>query len=167
MNRRRRRALLGIGIGAVFALVVLPVAGIALAYWGGAGGGTGTTATGDVVPVSLSVGIPTANLRPGATAHVVLTATNSNGSPVRIDSLSLDTASGTGGFAVDAGHSGCSVAALSFTTQTNGGNGWTIPARVGLVNGALDITLSNAVGMSTSAANACQGATFTVYLVAG
>jgi hypothetical protein len=165
MNRRRRFAILG--VSAVFALVVLPVGGIALAYWGGTGSGTGISETGDVVPVSLSVGTPPANLRPGATSHVVLTATNTNASPVRIDSLSLDTTSGTGGFAVDAGHSGCDVNALSFTTQNNGGNGWTIPARVGLVNGSLGITLSNAVGMSTSAANACQGATFTVYLVAG
>jgi hypothetical protein len=165
MNRRRRFAILG--VSAVFALVVLPVGGIALAYWGGTGGGTGTAATGEVVPVSLSVGTPPANLRPGATSHVVLTATNTNTSPVRINSLSLDTARGTGGFAVDAGHSGCNVDSLSFPTQTNGGTGWTIPARVGLVNGTLGITLSNAVGMSTSAANACQGATFTVYLVAG
>ncbi|WP_309710173.1 hypothetical protein [Pseudolysinimonas sp.] len=165
MTRRRRLAILG--ASAVFALVVVPVGGIALAYWGGTGGGTGTSATGDVVPVSLSGGTPPANLRPGATAHVVLTATNTNDSPVRIDSLSLDTASGTGGFAVDAGHSGCSVAVLSFTTQNNGGSGWTIPARVGVVNGTLGITLPNAIGMSTSAANACQGATFTVYLVSG
>jgi hypothetical protein len=164
MNRRRRLAILG--AAAVLALVVLPVGGIALAYWGGTGGGTGTTATGDVVPVSLTVGTPPANLRPGATSHVVLTATNSNGSPVRINSLSLDTSQGTNGFSVDAGHSGCSVAVLNYTTQTNGGAGWTIPARVGLVNGTLGITLSNAIGMSASAANACQGATFTVYLVA-
>jgi hypothetical protein len=164
MNRRRRLAILG--ISAVLALVVLPVGGIAVAYWGGTGGGTGTSATGDVVPVALTVGTPPANLRPGATSHVVLTATNSNASPVRITTLTLDTAQGTGGFAVDAGHSGCNVNVLSFTTQTNGGAGWTIPARVGLVNGTLGITLNNAIGMSASAANACQGATFTVYLVA-
>lgn len=163
MTRRRRLAILG--ACAVFALVVLPVGGIALAYWGGTGNGTGTSATGDIVPVTLTVGTPPANLRPGATAHVVLTATNTNDTAVRINSLSLDTASGTGGFAVDAGHSGCDVAVLSFSTQTNGGSGWMIPARVGLVNGTLGITLPNAIGMSTSAANACQGATFTVYLV--
>jgi hypothetical protein len=162
----RRRSLIAIAISAVLALVVVPVGGIALAYWGGTGGGTGISDTGDVVPVSLSVGTPPANLRPGATANVVLTATNSNASPVRINALSLDTARGTGGFAVDAGHSGCNVNVLSYSTQTNGGSGWTIPARVGLVNGTLGITLSNALGMSTSAANACQGATFTVYLVA-
>ena len=34
------------------------------------------------------------------------------------------------------------------------------------VDGSLAITLPTALAMSTSAANACQGATFTVYLVA-
>jgi hypothetical protein len=163
MTRRRRLAILGL---AVLGLVLVPIGGIAAAYWGGTGGGTGTSSTGTVVPVSLTVGTPTASLHPGATANVVLTATNSNAATVRINALSLDTASGTGGFAVDAGHSGCNVAALSYSTQTNGGAGWTVPARVGLVNGTLNVTLTNALGMSASAANACQGATFTVYLVA-
>lgn len=164
MNRRRRLAILG--AAAVLALVVVPIGGIAVAYWGGTGGGTGTSSTGTVVAVSLTAGTPPANLRPGATSHVVLTATNTNASPVKINTLSLDTTQGTGGFAVDAGHSGCNVNVLSYSTQNNGGFGWTIPARVGLVNGTLDITLPNALLMSTSAANACQGATFTVYLVA-
>lgn len=79
----------------------------------------------------------------------------------------LDTSQGTGGLAVDTSHSGCGLATLSFTTQTNGGVGWTIPAKVGAVDGTLPITLANALAMSTSAANACQGASFTVYLVAG
>jgi hypothetical protein len=60
---------------------------------------------------------------------------------------------------VDAAHPGCVVSTLSFTTQTNGGAGWTVPG-----NGSLPLTLASALSMSTSAANACQGATFTVYL---
>ena len=67
---------------------------------------------------------------------------------------------------MDGGHSGCSVATLSYTTQTNGGAGWTVPARVGIVDGTLAITLSNALSMGAGAASACQGATFTVYLAA-
>jgi hypothetical protein len=35
------------------------------------------------------------------------------------------------------------------------------------VNGTLPITLTNALAMGLSAANACQEATFTVYLAAG
>jgi hypothetical protein len=97
----------------------------------------------------------------------MLTVANPNRSPVRIGSLSLNTSQGTGGFAVDAGHAGCSVAVLSFTTQTNLGTGWTVPGKVGAVNGSLSITLTAALAMSTAAANACQGATFTVFLAAG
>jgi hypothetical protein len=35
------------------------------------------------------------------------------------------------------------------------------------VNGSLSIDLASAVSMSTSAANACQGASYTVYLKVG
>ncbi len=160
----RRRLILG--ALAVVALVVVPLGGIAYAYWTKSGTGAGTGQNGTIVAISLSPGTPTAALYPGGSTSVVLTATNTNTSPVRIGALQLDTARGTNGFAVDAGHSGCSVAALSYTTQNNGGSGWTIPARVGAVNGTLAITLTSSLAMSTSAANACQGATFTVYLVA-
>ena len=63
---------------------------------------------------------------------------------------------------MDGGHAGCGVAALSFTTQTNGGAGWTVPGS----GRPSSITLTNALSMATGAANACQGATFTVYLQA-
>ena len=60
---------------------------------------------------------------------------------------------------VDAAHPGCAVSTLGFTTQTNGGAGWTVAG-----HGSLPVTLAGALSMSASAANACQGATFTVYL---
>ena len=50
--------------------------------------------------------------------------------------------------------------------RPNGSSGWDVPAKVGAVNGTLLVTLSNALSMAASAADACQGATFTVYLVA-
>ena len=60
-----------------------------------------------------------------------------------------------GGFAVDAGHSGCTLGTLSYTTQTNGGSGWNVPAKVGAVNGTLaDMTLDdegNAYVLETTA----------------
>lgn len=163
MSARRRLALLG----ALLILLGLPVGGIAWSYWSAGGSGSGSGANGTLLALSLSPGSPTAGLYPGGSTNVVTTATNSNASAVRIGSLLLDTSQGTGGFAVDAGHSGCSVAALGYTTQSNGGAGWSVPARVGITNGTLAITLSNALTMSASAASACQGATFTVYLVAG
>jgi hypothetical protein len=117
--------------------------------------------------VVLSPGSPTASLYPGGQADVVFSVSNPNSSAVRIGSFALATGQGTGGFAVDSGHSACGLATLSFTSQTNGGAGWTVPAKVGSVNGTLAVTLTNALTMSLGAANACQGATTSVYLAAG
>ena len=163
-HARRPRILALIGL--VVALGVTG-GGTALAFWSAGGDGAGAGASGTMANLTLSAGTPTASLYPGGQTSVVLTVTNPNDAAVHISSLSLNTGQGTGGFAADAGHSGCSVAALSYTTQTNGGSGWNVPARVGLVDGTLSVTLANALAMTTSAANACQGATFTVYLAAG
>jgi hypothetical protein len=164
MTRLRKR-----NVVLVLVLTVLAVSagGAAFAYWTGTGSGSGAGTTSSLSNLTLGAGTPTANLYPGGQTNVVLTATNTNAANVRIGSLALDTSQGTGGFAVDGGHSSCGVAALTFTTQTNGGSGWTVPRKVGAVNGTLSITLTNALAMSTAAASACQGATFTVYLAAG
>lgn len=151
----------------LLAILALSVGGAAYAAWGGSGSGTGSATTGTTVAVTLSPGAPSADLYPGGQANVVLTVSNPNASPVRIGSLSLDTGQGTLGFGVDGGHLGCAVSTLSFTTQTNGGAGWNVPAKVGAVNGTLSVTLTNALAMSSGAANGCQGASFTTYLAAG
>ena len=164
MNRRVLGTVLMVIVAAA---VALGGAGVAYAYWTAGGSATAAGGTGTTVPVVLSTGTPTAALLPGGTSGVVLTATNSNTSPLTINSFTLNTAQGTGGFAVDAGHSGCTLTTLSFPAQTNGGSGWVVPGKVGGTNGTLSITLANSLAMSTSAANACQGATFTVYVVAG
>ena len=161
--RMPRRMLLAWLMG----ILALAVGGGAYAYWSGSGGGAGSATAGTTVAVTLTPGTPAAALYPGGQANVVLTVSNPNASPVHIGSLALDPGQGTGGFAVDAGHFGCAVSALSFTTQTNGGAGWTVPAKVGVVNGALSVTLTNALAMGVGAANACQGASSTVYLAAG
>ncbi|MEO7720347.1 MAG: hypothetical protein ABIS08_00360 [Pseudolysinimonas sp.] len=165
MPRLRHPKLMG--LIALITVLTLGIGGAAYGYWRATGAGTGTGSTGTTVAVTLGPGTPSSSLYPGGQASVVLTVTNTNDSNVHISTLSLNTAQGTGGFSVDAGHAGCSVAALTFSTQSNGGAGWSVPARVGAVNGTLAITLTNALAMSTSAADACQGATFTVYLAAG
>jgi hypothetical protein len=161
------RRVLG-AIAIVIAIIVVGVggAGVAYAYWSAGGTGSATGVSGSTVPLTLSSGTPSAGLLPGGSSDVVRTITNSNTANVKVSSLSLDTTQGTGGFSVDAAHTGCALTALSIGTQTNGGAGWTVPAKVGAVNGTLTVTLSSALAMSVSAANACQGATFTVYLVA-
>lgn len=151
----RRRTPFALVAGAL----VVAIAGAAFAYWAITGGGSAAATTGGTAALTLSPATPTAGLYPGGQAAVATTVDNPNGASVRVGSLALDPSQGTGGFAVDAAHSGCAVSTLGFTTQTNGGAGWTVPA-----HGSLPLTLSGAVSMSPSAANACQGATFTVYL---
>ena len=165
MNQPRRRRV--IVLVAVLVALSVSAGAAAYAYWRASGSGTGAGGTGTLSALTLTPGTPTAGLYPGGQTSVVLTASNPNTTAVAIGSLALNTSQGTGGFAVDAGHSGCSVAALSFTTQTNGGAGWTVPARVGITDGTLAISLPSALSMSAAAASACQGATFTVYLAAG
>jgi len=147
--------------------LAVSIGGAANAYWGGSGSGVGSATTGTALAVTLSPGAPAAELHPGGVTNVELTVSNPNAYPVQIGSLALDTGQGTAGFAVDAGHSGCDVSALSFTTDTNGGAGWTVPEKVGAVDGTLPVTLTNDLTMAEVAANACQGARYTVYLAAG
>ena len=151
----RRRRLLALLLTAV----TLLVAGVAAAYLSAAGGGSATAATTTTSALTLAPATPTAQLYPGGQANVALTITNPNPGQIRVGSLALDTSQGTGGFAVDATHSGCGLAPLSFATQTNAGAGWTVPG-----SGSLSVTLTNALSMGMGAANACQGATFTIYL---
>jgi hypothetical protein len=139
--------------------LVLAVAGAAYAYWSTSGSGSAAAATGTPAELMITPGTPTGQLYPGGQADVVLTLTNPNPASVRVGSLAVDTSQGTNGYAVDGAHSGCAVSALTFTTQTNGGAGWTVPG-----SGSLPVTLAHAVSMATSADNACQGASFTVYL---
>ena len=73
----------------------------------------------------------------------------------------------SGGISADGGHSGCDTTAVHYATQNNGGAGWDIPAKVGSTDGTLDVQLTGAISMDSSAANECQGATFTVYLKTG
>jgi hypothetical protein len=164
MNRRILRTVLTV---AAAIILLAGGSGVAYAYWDAGGIGAALGGTGTTVPITLSAGTPTAGLVPGSNASVVLTATNPNAAAVHVTSLTLDPTQGTSGFSVDGAHGGCTLSALSFTTQTNGGSGWEVPGKVGSTNGTLSITLPAALAMATSAANACQGATFTVYLLAG
>lgn len=163
MSSGRRRTLPG-GNGVLVALVLgaLALTGTAVAYWMAGGSGAGAASTGTTQPVTLSPASPVAQLYPGGRSDVRVTVTNPNPAPVRVASLELDTAEGTGGFAVDDGHAGCGLSSLSFATATNGGAGWTIQG-----GDAITLTLADALAMQTTAANACQGATFTVHLRTG
>jgi hypothetical protein len=155
MRWHGRRAPLFVLVSAV----VLAIAGAAFAFFAATGSGSAAATTSTAAALTLSPATPTAQLFPGGQAAVAVTVTNPNTASVRVGSLALDTSQGNTGFAVDGAHSGCSVSTLSFTTQTNAGAGWTVPGQ-----GSVSLTLTGSLSMSASAANACQGATFTVYL---
>ena len=153
-------------VTAILAVALVGGGAVAFASWRSTGTGTGTATAGTALPVTLSPGVPTGVLFPGGSASVALTVTNPNGFPVRLGSLALDSTRGTAGFVVDPTHSACSVSTLTFTAQAPAG-GWTIPAKVGTVGGSLSVELAGALSMGVGAASACQGASFTAYLVAG
>ena len=163
-SRRNRAAFVVL----VAIIGVLLLNGGASAFWSGGGSGNAAGGSGTAVQaVTLTPGTTSGGLQPGGQRDVVLTVSNPNLAEVSVRSLAVDASQGTNGYSVDAGHSGCSVAALSFTTQTNGGAGWTVPQKIGAVNGTLSVTMPNALTLGTGAANACQGATFTVFVAAG
>jgi hypothetical protein len=143
--------------------LVFPFAAVAAAYWTASGGGIARTVLPNPLPLSFGPGTPTAELSPGDDANVAIVADNPNSFFLRISSLSL--ASGTP-FAVDAAHSACDVSVLSFTTQSNAGAGWSVPPKVAATHGTLTINMPGSLQMSAAAANACQGATFTVRVTA-
>ncbi len=151
----------------VAVLAVLGVGSWAVAQWSATGAGSGSATTGTATAVTLTRATPTRNLFPGSHGDVTLVVTNPNTTAVTFTSLALDPTQGTLGFSVDAGHAACAVSALTFTTQTNAGAGWSVPARTGSDDGTLAIGLPDALAMAADAANACQGADFAVYLKAG
>jgi hypothetical protein len=156
--RRFRILIAAVSAGVAFTSLPAPVS----AHWGAAGSGSGGAATTTVTTaVTISPGTTSHPLFPTGTASggVAVVLTNTNAAAVRVPQLALDATRGSGGYAVDAGHASCPVSGLSYTTQTNGGAGWIVPAA-----GSLTLDLANAIALSSTAPNACQGASFTVYL---
>lgn len=146
----------------VTAAVGLSIAGaVAYAAWSVTGSGRGSASAATAQNLTLSAGSTSSALYPGAAADVDTSIANANPFPVHVTGLALDTTKGQNGFDVDAGHSGCNVSSLSFTTATNGGHGWDIAA-----GSSDDVDASGSIAMGASANDSCQGATFTVYLTA-
>lgn len=162
---KRARALL------LATTVTLGLAAGALAFWMANGSGEASAVLGSPAQLTLSEGTPQHQLSPGHAADVTAVATNSNPYFVTIGSLALATSHGTAGFEVDTGHGACGLSAIHFTAQAAPvgifGPGWRVPPKVGDVDGTLPIELKDALTMDADAANACQGASFTVHLDAG
>jgi len=149
---------------AIALLAVVALVGTASAYWGGEGDGRTQLRLGDAQALVLGPGVPSALLYPGGDSAVSVVATNANPYTVHVGTIHLDTSTGMGGFDVDAAHSTCDTSSIAFASQSNGGAGWTVPPRAGGTDGIRSIDLPDALSMSTTAADACQGAVFTVHL---
>jgi hypothetical protein len=149
---------LSVGVGMAVALIAAAAAG---GYWTLRGGGEGTATAEAVASVTLTPGTATTDLYPGRSGDVALSIANDNPHRVHIGSLVLDTSRGTNGFSVSGGQPGCDPAVVSYTTQSNGGAGWFVPA-----GSTVDLDLTDAVDLGTGAASECQGATLIVYLMA-
>jgi hypothetical protein len=163
MPRRIRNKKTLLAVVAVAASALALSSG-AFAYFTSTGNGSGSASVASPDPLSISAWTPaTGLLYPGGSGEVDATVSNPNPFPLRVNSLVL----GSDGIEVDSGHSGCDTTALSFITQTNGGAGWDVPAKIGATDGSLDLELAGAVSMDLSAANACQGAIFTISLATG
>ena len=159
MRASIRRGPAALALVVVFALAT---AGAAFAFWAGLGGGSGSATTGTTQGVTLAPGTVSNQLFPGGQSAVAVTVSNPNPGSVKVGSISLDTTQGTAGFAMDGAHAACGAASLAFSTQTNAGAGWSIPA-----GGSVALSLANSLSMNTNAPNACQGASLTVYLKVG
>jgi hypothetical protein len=137
------------------------------ARWEGAGSGSIRATAGVAQFAAFAPAAPIGKLVPGEEAELDVTVTNPNSFAVHVGAVALDVAVGSGGFDVDAAHAGCALSALHFARQTNNGVGWQIPPRVGASDGSLLLEMPGALSMDDDAANACQGATFTVHLKGG
>lgn len=148
---------------AALLVLVVAFAGSAAAFLTSTGVGVGSSSVAATTdPVTISAATPAAKLYPGASSDVALHLANPNGSAAHIGSLVLDVSQGVNGFEVDSDHAGCDTSALAYTSQGNGGDGYTVAA-----HGSVDVHLADSVTMDGAAANACQGATFSIYLKAG
>lgn len=152
----RRRRSTTITLLLVTALAVTAGAG---AYLSSAGSGTGTGSTQITLgQLTITGATATQGLLPtgAASGDVDVILHNGNAGPVHVSSIALDSAEGSSGFST--GAAGCQ---LSFATQTDGGNGWSVGA-----DSSISLDLTDSVTMGTGAASACQGQSFTVYLKA-
>jgi hypothetical protein len=154
------------------ATVALGLAAGAFAYWMSTGSGEATTVLES--PEQLTLEAQTSSQRqlvPGDTSSVSVLATNPNPYFVTITSLTLNAGAGTAGLDVDAGHSGCDLSKIHFTSQDPPvgifGPGWRVPPKVDTTDGTLSIEIGDALSMDANAPNACQGADFTIHLAAG
>lgn len=148
-----------VATAAVATIGMLTVPGAAYAYWIAPGSGTGAATAGSI---SVSLQTPSASeitgalsvgtLIPGGTGSAVVKVTNPNGFAVTVSGV-------TAGPGTVTAANGCSPTGVSWLDRT-GLTGPTIAA-----DATATFTLSGAVAMDATSANACQGTSFTIPVI--
>jgi hypothetical protein len=148
-------------VGAAAAVTALGVGGmVAYAAWTSSGAGSGTIAARSASAVLVGDGAVVNTLYPTGKGDLVVTVQNPNDYAVNVTSLSqgaLSSGSATPAAVTD-NHSGCTATTVTYT-----------PPTVNFVVGphaTYTATLTGAVSMSNAAEDLCQGATFTVPVIA-
>jgi hypothetical protein len=138
----------------VLAVLVLGVVavGVGLSAWsiGGTGNGAAKATTASSITLADATAFTSADLYPGATGNLKLRATNPNPFPVRVTAVS-----GNGTITSDKGAACDASTGVTLANQS----GLTLDLAAGAT---ATLTVPNAVSMSNSSDNSCQGAVFTV-----
>ena len=155
---------------AIFAVAALAFATAGLAYFTATGSGSGPAYVANAFDLTVSPAAPAGSaLYPGGSADVAATVHNPSADPVHVHSFVLDVTQPSDGIANDksgctsGGNTGSSTNSVTFNgpvLHDHGATDFVFPP------GDTTLTLPDALSMSTTAENACQGATFTVYLQA-
>ena len=149
---------------AIFALAALAFAAAGLAYFKATGTGQGSAQPANVQDLTVSPAAPSGSaLYPGGSADLAATVHNPNVGPVQIHSFVLDLSQGGGTGITDDKSPDCPASSVTFNGPALHDGGLTDFV---FPTGDTTLTLTNALTMSITAPDACQGATFTVYLQA-
>lgn len=147
MNTERRRR---IGVLAVLFLALLS-GSVAVASWLVDGTGPGAAKASTVVELTVSAGTPTASLYPGATGDLAARVSNPNPFPVTLTGATFGAVTVT-----PLSGQTCTVDDVAVSGPVSL-SGITVPANSGAA-----VTVPGALTMLSTAADGCQGATFTV-----
>jgi hypothetical protein len=146
---RRKRTLL---IALIVAVLGVVAVGVGIGAWSitGSGNGSAKATTASAITLADASAFTSADLYPGATGNLKLRATNPNPFPVRITAVS-----GNGTITSDKGAACDASTGVTLANQS----GLTLDLAAGAT---ATLTVPNAVSMSNSSDNSCQGAIFTV-----
>jgi hypothetical protein len=145
-----------VGAAGVFAL-----ASVSYGFFTVGGSGTGSAQLAGVQDLTVSAAAPTGSaLDPGGSADLAAEVVNPNPAPVHVHAFVLDL-SPVHPAGIVSNHDGCPATSVTFNGPiSNGGADFVFPP------GTSSLVLHDALSMSRSAEQACQGATFGVYLQA-